>query len=337
MRVVLVQIILTFFTLSAAAQIQVKGVVTDEQTGLPVSYVNIGILNQNTGTLSDMDGSYTLNIPARLKNDTVIFSALGFKTRKLIVGNLSTGREYNIKLEIKPISLDTVMITGAKNLKTQRLGWMRGKDGTLPVESSFGGACTTILLESHGAPFLADKVYLRILYNSKDTIRFRLRIYEYDTITGAPGKDLLDKVVIIKGQKRIGWIHMDLSDYAIEIPVKKFYLGFEWIEDRESRAALIASFRDWGEWKEQEYENGNEKVIKADSVFVNEQYKYHYRYQGNMMKWPGWDDMPPWTGLVVDDKQRSGNKDFTCFERKASFGVWQRTGSVLNAVLKVSY
>jgi len=47
--------------------------------------------------------------------------------------------------------------------------------------------------------------------------------------------------------------------------------------------------------------------------------------------------MPLWTGLVVDDAKRSGNTDFICFERKTSFGVWQRTGSVLNAVLKVAY
>jgi len=303
---------------------------------MPIPYVNIGIINKSAGTLTDPDGSFYLRVPKSLESDTIIFSAVGFKARHIPVLYLSTGRDYEIKLEEKPITLSELEVTGIKNFKSRRLGWMRGKDGTLPVDSAQGGACATLLLEAPGAPSYIEKVYLRILYNTKDTIRFRLRIFDVDSLTGAPGIDLIEKDVFITEQKRIGWIKADISDLNIEIPKKKFYLGFEWIEDRQNRDSLISSLQDWEKWKQDQYLKGDENAV-PDTVFIDDKMTISYRYNGNMMNWPGFQKMPPWTGLVVDDEKRSGNEDFVTYERKMSFGKWHKSESVLNAVLVVSY
>ena len=318
------------------SQVRISGVVLNEQTLEPISLVNIGIVNKEVGTLSDPDGSFYIRVPKHLEGDTIVFSAIGYQTRRVPVLYLSTGREYEIKLDERPIQLPSIEVEGDKSFKHDRLGWMRGGEGTLPVAESEGGACATLLLEAPEAPFLIDKVYMHILYNTKDSVRFRLRLFDVDSATQQPGKDLMVKDVFVVGKKRIGWMNVDISEHHIEVPVKRFFLGFEWIEDRQTREALISSFQDWAQWKQEQFEAGDDKAIR-DSVVVDGETTYYYRYRGNMIKWPGFDEMPPWTGLVVDDKKRPGNEQFVTYERKMSHGVWRRSESVLNAVVKISY
>ncbi len=46
------------------AQVSViRGRVTDDKTSEPLPYVNIGVKGQTTGTFSDSNGSYHLELP----------------------------------------------------------------------------------------------------------------------------------------------------------------------------------------------------------------------------------------------------------------------------------
>lgn len=319
------------------AQVRISGSVLDSSDDQPLAYVNIGFPGRNLGTTSDPDGSFSIWVPKKLEEDTIVFSHLGYKVRKVPVKYLSLNREYNIKLDPKPIPLGAVSVSSDARFRKDRLGWMRGKEGTYPTDSISGGACIAILLKSPEAPFLIDEVWLRILYNSKDTLKFKLRFFAVDSLTGGPGRDLLEKNVIISSTKRIDWIRIDVSDELIDIPEKEFYAGFEWISTYETRKGMMESLLDWHLWKEQQYLKGNEKVTIIDTLESGGYRRYAYYYNGNMMNWPGWDKMPPFTALKVDDQERAGNKEFHTWERKSSLAPWRRSGSVLNAVLKISY
>ena len=58
------------FTVSA----QVKGVVVDENDK-PISYVNIWVENENIGTTSEENGTFSINATS---DKNLIFSALGY-------------------------------------------------------------------------------------------------------------------------------------------------------------------------------------------------------------------------------------------------------------------
>lgn len=76
--------LLTFLALgSAFAQnISVKGVVTDAATGEGVPFASIQVKGTTTGTSTDADGNYTINVP---RNATLIFSSIGYLNQEAAV------------------------------------------------------------------------------------------------------------------------------------------------------------------------------------------------------------------------------------------------------------
>jgi hypothetical protein len=56
-----------------------------------------------------------------------------------------------------------------------------------------------------------------------------------------------------------------------------------------------------------------------------------------MMDWPGFRELPPFTGLMVETGKLEKSQTLRTFERKTSFGRWNELNSTLNAVVTVSY
>ena len=75
---------------SAFAQTRtISGKVVDEQ-GLPVIGASVMLENDNTtGTVTDMDGAYTLDIPGG-QGLTLSYSCIGYVTQTVAVGNRAT-------------------------------------------------------------------------------------------------------------------------------------------------------------------------------------------------------------------------------------------------------
>ncbi|HJW28606.1 MAG TPA: carboxypeptidase-like regulatory domain-containing protein, partial [Saprospiraceae bacterium] len=55
--------LLLFSVMAATGQRTITGKVTDAQTGEGIIGANIVVEGSTTGTVSDFDGSYTLNVP----------------------------------------------------------------------------------------------------------------------------------------------------------------------------------------------------------------------------------------------------------------------------------
>ena len=70
---------LLFISSFSFSQQTIKGNVIDAEENLALSYVNIGILNKNTGTVSGKNGSFKLRLSdAVKKEDKIIFSHIGY-------------------------------------------------------------------------------------------------------------------------------------------------------------------------------------------------------------------------------------------------------------------
>ena len=71
----LLKLLLLVIIIPSFGQIKISGNVLDQVAGKPISFVNIGILNANVGTISNDDGSFVIRIPASyLKRYFNIFS-----------------------------------------------------------------------------------------------------------------------------------------------------------------------------------------------------------------------------------------------------------------------
>jgi|GEM_PF-3217198 len=310
-----------------------RGRVIDQVTNEPLPYANIGLPGQNFGTLTDPDGTFELVLPESMKDSTLIFSSIGYYRYSGKRATLPRKR-YGYVIPLKPNStlLKEVTIVGQQHFKKARLGWMGGKDGVLPMDTVQGGGAVALLLRAAKSPVIIDKLQVRLMYNSKDTVKLRLHFYEYDSVRQIPGKELLQREILLTEPKRFGWLRFDLRSYDIVINSQCFFVAFEWIETREARNKMLAGLRQWELWKKAEYDRGNPNVQRIE-LQSGVQYKYH----GNMMNWPGFKSLPPFTGLMVETGKSTETKRLRTFERKTSFGNWVELNSTLNAVVSVEY
>lgn len=103
----IVGLLLGSISLANAQSTTVSGKVTDSSDGESIPGVSIQIKGTQSGTVTDMDGSYTL---ANLKeSDVLIFSFVGYKSKEVLVGTKST---IDVSLEADVQTLDEIVIVG---------------------------------------------------------------------------------------------------------------------------------------------------------------------------------------------------------------------------------
>ncbi len=85
---------------------QVTGTVTDANTGEPLPGVSIQVKGRTTGTVTDINGKYTLSISPK---DVLIFSYVGYLNEEVVVGEQT---EINLKLVPDIIGLEEVVVLG---------------------------------------------------------------------------------------------------------------------------------------------------------------------------------------------------------------------------------
>jgi len=89
--------------------VTLKGQVFEKQNSTPLSYVTIGIIENNIGTISNFDGFFSLKIPSIYLNSTIIISHLGYKNQQ-IPAKLLLSQKVDIFLETEYIALQEVII-----------------------------------------------------------------------------------------------------------------------------------------------------------------------------------------------------------------------------------
>ena len=85
----------------------VSGTVTGQESGEGLPGVNILVKSSNTGTISDVDGNYSINVPD--EGDTLVFSSIGYTTQEVAVNGRTT---IDIALTEGVQSLDEVVVVG---------------------------------------------------------------------------------------------------------------------------------------------------------------------------------------------------------------------------------
>jgi len=114
------------------AQGPVSGKVTDAKEGNPLPGVSVSVAGTNTGSITDVDGHYTLTVPAGGK--TLIFKFTGMKTVEMPLNGRST---IDIQLESTEVGLNEVVVVG---YGTQRKGDVTSAIASVKSENFVKGA-----------------------------------------------------------------------------------------------------------------------------------------------------------------------------------------------------
>ncbi|WP_372773883.1 SusC/RagA family TonB-linked outer membrane protein [Mangrovibacterium sp.] len=107
MKKLLVFLFCAFFGFSAYAQdLTINGQVNSKDDGQPLPGVSVVIKGTLKGTITDMDGNFTLQAPS---NGTLQLSFIGMKSQEIVINGKTT---FNIIMENDAIGVDEVVVIG---------------------------------------------------------------------------------------------------------------------------------------------------------------------------------------------------------------------------------
>jgi DNA-directed RNA polymerase subunit H (RpoH/RPB5) len=307
------------------SQTVIEGQLLNEESKEPIPYANIGILDSYVGTITNNDGTFEISIPEEYETDSLLFAALGFERKSIVVSSILNRKKITIYLKEQSTVLKNITV------KTKKLKPIRSADegnmlydvGSLYVDSLAGGSAMALLIENSrskhpdfSVPYFITHARLRISYNSLDLFRIRVRFLSVDPETGLPGDDLFNESVIVTSRMLKGWLSFDLSKYTVRIQAQSFYLVFEWILEDEERVELINQY--------QEYKKQFPKRVTTDTAYFKDEKVVFTKWQGYRAGTSFGSSSAP--ELLAHAK---------CYYRNNSHGKWKRSSYVLAATVTI--
>jgi TonB-linked SusC/RagA family outer membrane protein len=144
--------------------LSVSGKVTSKE-GEEIPGVNISIKRTTIGTVTQVDGSYRLQV--RSSRDTLVFSFIGYVTKEQVVGNRAV---INVTLEAETTQLQEVVVTGFQEVERKLF---TGSATTVKMADLRAGGMTDAsqMLEGRVAGVTVDNVSGTFGTNPKIRIR----------------------------------------------------------------------------------------------------------------------------------------------------------------------
>lgn len=320
LKLILLFINIVLFAQPLWAQLKVQGKLLNKADGSPVAYANIGILNKNTGTISNSDGSFEIQLDSTFLGEILTFSALGYEQKTLEVRQLLQSGLTGIYLQENSLLLNEIVIqSDIKKIRTRRQeerGNFVHTAGTLRLDTARAGGAVALLIRKPATAAKLTRARLYIAQNSLPSFKVRVRFYEVEEESGLPGKDMVDESILISESFEKGWLEIDLLPYNIWVTNSEFFLTFEWIMDKDDRRRLAEELLT--------YLGEKPESLVSQTYLLDGEEITETRITG--FKGGTWFGSTYAPGIV---------KRNVCYYRISSLGEWKRSPSVLSAGLKL--
>lgn len=218
---------------------QVTGKVRDSESGDPVPYANIQVLDKNSGTSSDEQGYFTLadtDTPA-----TLVISATGYEPLQTVYRSNQT-----VALRKARVQLQEVVISNRHKDSILKIGTYKKSD----IRIDFAVNKVPWILVRYfpydaaykRTPFLKS-VMVQTNSKVKDAV-FNLKLYRKGE-DGLPGAFLYSENIIVHAKKGVRNTKVDLTPYNIIFPEEGFFVGIEFMLVAQNQYTVDAV--DYGE------------------------------------------------------------------------------------------
>ena len=201
------------------------GTVKSMENELPMEYAGIRLKGSGKGAITDRNGNFSFQVKRSELNDSIEVSSLGYEKASYLASGFTEDANHVVYLKLNVVELQTVQIK-ASDFRIRSLG-NHGifSFGSIYIDTQ--GQQTALFIENKRE----KKGYIKSVsyyLSSKGNVQspFRVRIYAKDSISGKPGKDLLNEMLIAK-PKDEGWFKMEVSQFNIEVPGDGFFVAIE--------------------------------------------------------------------------------------------------------------
>lgn len=218
----------------------VNGTLKDSETGQPISYVNIGIVKKNKGTVSDENGEFTLEIPTEMENDTIRLSSLGYKPKKMLASVFIDNIKANPIIELIPhtTELEEVVVS-SKKLKEKVVG-NKTKSGKFRggFRNATLGHEVGVKIRIKDSPTYVKKFHANVTSNTDTNMKYRMNFYNVKN--GLPNEKIVKENIIFPINVKEGEFTLNLEKYNIVVE-EDFYCTIELIENQKSEDEMFFS------------------------------------------------------------------------------------------------
>jgi hypothetical protein len=203
---------------------QIIGTVKDSKTKEPISFVNIGVENQNIGVSANENGEFVL--PNLKSDDIVIFSAVGYKILKINAEKFP----QTIFLEQQIIDLGEVLVKPRKSKYSISIGKINKKK----VDAFFANRGLPQITAKF-IPYTESISTTRFLKSIKIVTRseiknsiFNVRLYTPNE-KGEPSAIYYDQNIIGTCEKGKKITEINVENLNIRFPESGLFVGAEWL------------------------------------------------------------------------------------------------------------
>lgn len=215
-----------------AQNLIIKGSIVNKDTHKPIPYASVKLIKEDISSSCDENGIF--KILSKFSLDTLLVTAIGYFPHRVLTEKINNSI---IALHEKKNFLEEVRITSKKNsvtlnpLEKSSIGGYRVYGGSyVQIARQFNNPQANSSLEE-------VKIARWIHFDSKfinTRAKFRLRIYDQDTVTKKPANDLYNGIIEVFDGKLTPIITVNLKEFKIHIPNKAFFIGIEWILSSEN-------------------------------------------------------------------------------------------------------
>ncbi|MEQ8474048.1 MAG: carboxypeptidase-like regulatory domain-containing protein [Marinoscillum sp.] len=237
-----IKVLLNLLVLSVATNLYgqqtLSGVIKDQVSNKPVPFVNIGVVNRGTGTVSNESGQFEWKLDRDFQNDTIRISSIGYESRSFTVSEFidAIRKDSVIGLKEQIIELEVIVVSGRefkeKNLgKETSSGMMRGGFRNAELGNEVG---TKISVKQ--SSIMIEKFHTYVTANTNQNLKFRLNFY--DLKDGMPNQKLISENIIFPIDIEEGAFTLDLTDYDIVID-EDFVVSVELVEKEGEKEHMV--------------------------------------------------------------------------------------------------
>lgn len=209
------------------------GQVYEAESGRILPYATIELKGKKIGTVSNYKAYFKLNIREAGEYDTLLISSVGYQKKEMAFNQVDLNDSLKVFLSIKVIKMPSILISANKYLKSSVGGNAKKSQGEMYVDTH--GQQTALFIENQQN--LVGKIEkLRFFLSPKGNIHapFRVHVYDMDSVTDAPGQDLINSFLVVQPDIIRGWYEIDVFEYDIDIPKNGFYVAFEGVFPNDS-------------------------------------------------------------------------------------------------------
>jgi predicted alpha/beta superfamily hydrolase len=191
------------------------GWVFDAVSSKPISYCNIGIPALGVGTVSDMDGLFSMTLPTDDTGQVLRFSVVGYSAFESRIVQLLKDSVLAIGLYPKAFILPSVKIRGSNFVERKfgvhsNLPHIHFTDGSVKQHDIFEIAQ---LIRLGPSTAHVKKISLKVAESRKDSTTIRVNFYGY--AGGRPTDQILNQPIVIRTSVIKGSMDVDLTPYHI--------------------------------------------------------------------------------------------------------------------------